>query len=409
MPDMDGLEVLRHVKQEDPATEVILMTAYATVTQAVEAVKSGAYHYLTKPFEPDELQLVLQKALERRQLKEETRILKEQVQREYGFPNIVGESEAMRRAYNLARKAAESDTTVMLTGESGTGKEVFARAIHVASARSSNRFVAVNCGAMPSELIESELFGHVKGAFSGAMKDKKGLFMEADGGTILLDEITELDPELQVKINRVIQEREIRRVGDTRDVSVDVRIIAASNRDLLEAVEEGYFREDLYYRLNVFPIPLPPLREREGDIPLLVGHFLSRLADGEEPYSVDAGAMETLINYHWPGNVRQLQNAVERAVVLAEDRQITADLFNFIRGDANDMRTEVGELANLEYREAMDRASERFQRRYLTELLKRTGGNVTRAAEKAGIERESFHRLMRKVDVDADEIRQQAD
>jgi two-component system response regulator HydG len=409
MPDMDGMELMRRVGEEAPHAEVILMTAYATVSQAVEAVKAGAYNYLTKPFEPDELKIALEKALERKQLREEAQILKEQVERRYGFDNIIGESEPMRRAFELARKAAESDTTVLLTGESGTGKELFARAIHHASARASRRFVAINCGAMPKELIESELFGHVKGAFSGATKDKRGLFMEANGGTLFLDEITELDPDLQVKINRAIQEKEIRRVGDTADIPVDVRIIASTNRDLERAVEAGHLREDLYYRLNVFPLRLPPLRERPSDVPALVGHFL-RLHVGEEAgdYEVTPGAMELLMSYHWPGNVRELQNALERAVVLCEDGRITRSLFPFLQPQEDRYPPEAAIAAALPYREAMDKMTLACQKQYLIEVLRRTGGNVTRAAEHAGIERESFHRLMRKCDVDADEIRRHA-
>ncbi len=405
MPGMDGMELLRQVKARAPQTEVILMTAFATVSQAVEAVKAGAYNYLTKPFEPDELKIALEKALERKQLREETQILKEQVQEKYGFPNIIGESEAIKDAFELARKAAEADTTVLLTGESGTGKELFARAIHSASDRARRRFVAINCGAMPKELIESELFGHVRGAFSGASKDKRGLFMEADGGSLFLDEITELEADLQVKINRAIQEREIRRVGDTEDIPVDVRIIASTNRDLQKAMEEDRFREDLYYRLNVFPIRLPPLRERPRDIPLLVDHFL-RLFAGEEAdrYELSTAAMEKLMNYHWPGNVRELQNAIERAVVLCDDYLITPSLFPFLESDEQRPPADMAALVNLPYRKAMDKASLSCQRQYLIDVLKQYGGNVTRAAEHAGIERESFHRLMRKCDVERDDI-----
>lgn len=408
MGDMGGMEVLKTIKSEWPDTEVILMTAYATVSQAVDAVKMGAYHYLTKPFEPDELNIVLEKALERKQLREEAQILKEQVERKYGFPNIVGESEAMKRAYELARKAADTDTTVLLTGESGTGKELFARAIHHASERRMRRFVAVNCGAVPSTLMESELFGHVRGAFSGATKDKRGLFMEADGGTLLLDEISELEVDLQVKINRAIQEREVRRVGDTTDIPVDVRLIAATNRDLKKEMKAGNFREDLFYRLNVFPIKLPPVRERLGDIPLLVEHFLKEHA-GEEAgrYEVEPSAMELLMNYTWPGNVRELQNAIERAVVLAEDGLITASLFPFIEAAVEDATSDMNLLAALPYREAMDRASRSAQRHYVTQVLRMFEGNVTRAAEHADIERESFHRLMRKCDVEREDIRRE--
>jgi two-component system response regulator HydG len=408
MPDMDGMEVLKTVKQELPRTEVILMTAYATVSQAVEAVKAGAYNYLTKPFESDELHIAIEKALERKQLREEADILKEQVEARYGFANIVGDSQEMQQAYTLARKAAESDTTVLLTGESGTGKELFARAIHHASNRGSRRFVAINCGAMPRELIESELFGHVKGAFSGATKDKRGLFMEANNGTLLLDEIGELSPDLQVKINRAIQEKEIRRVGDTVDISVDARIIAATNRDLKEAMEEGEFREDLYYRLNVFPLNLPPLRKRREDIPALVGHFLQGYAREKGiDYQVDDDAVELLMSYPWPGNVRELQNAVERAVVLSDGGRITRALFAFLESTGAESSAEVSTLAVLPYREAMDRVSGQAQTQYLTEVLRRCGGNVTKAAQHAGIERESFHRLLRKCGVQADDIRRE--
>ncbi len=408
MPEMDGMELLTAVKKDFPQVEVILMTAFATVAQAVEAVKNGAYYYLTKPFEPDELKITLEKALERKQLREEAQALKEQVERKHGFPSIVGESEPMKRAFTLARKAAETDCTVLLSGESGTGKEVFARAIHHSSERSSRRFVAINCGAMPKELIESELFGHVKGAFSGATRDKPGLFMEADGGTLFLDEISELDAELQVKINRAIQEREIRRVGDTVDVPVDVRIIASTNRDLKTALEEGRFREDLYYRLNVFPIELPPLRSREGDIPVLVDHFLKEFAGVDaDAYEVEPSAMEMLMNHSWPGNVRELRNAIERAVVLCEDRTIGRSLFSFL--DTSDEATgrDVSALAVLPYREAMDKMNLDCQRDYLMAVLKRFGGNVTHAANHAGIERESFHRLMRKCGITSDDAKKE--
>jgi len=406
MPGMDGMELLQTIKERSPNTEVILMTAYATVAQAVTAVKEGAYDYLTKPFEPDELEITLEKAVERKQLREQTRILKEQVEEKYGFPNIVGKSEAIKQAFNLARKAADSDTTVLLTGESGTGKELFARAIHHASARRNRRFVAINCGAMPKDLIESELFGYVKGAFSGASRDKLGLFMEADGGTLLLDEITELSPDLQIKINRAIQEKEIRRVGDTTDIPVDVRIIACTNRNLAEAMKTGQFREDLYYRLNVFPIELPPLRERLGDVNLLVEHFLKEFTRSKpEDYEVTPAAMKLLMNHQWPGNVRELQNAVERAVVLAEDGRLTPALFPFIESAAKESDAELSVLLALPYREATDRLVDSCRRQYLEGVLRECNANVTRAAEHAGLERESFHRLMRQYGIDREKIK----
>ena len=408
MPDMNGMEVLRAIKEESSQTEVILMTAFAEVSQAVEAVKEGAYNYVKKPFEPEDMLITLEKALERKRLKERTRVLQEEVEDKYGFPNIVGQSDAMRRVYELAHKAAKTDTTVLITGESGTGKELFAKAIHYASSRAKNRIVAINCGAVPKDLIESELFGHVKGAFSGATKDKQGLFEEANGGTLLLDEISELPLELQVKINRAIQEREIRRVGDTRSRKVDVRLIASTNRDLAEAVREGDFRQDLYYRLNVFPLRLPPLRERDGDIPLLVEHFLEEFAGEEaEEYEVEPDAMQQLLCHDWPGNVRELRNVIERAVVLADDQRITVETL-VMGGQPMQTGQEDGNpLTELPYREAMDRMSTNCQSEYLVQVLKKYGGNVTKAAEHAGIERESFHRLMRKCDIKSEEIKRE--
>jgi len=408
MPDMNGMEVLRAIKEESQQTEVILMTAFAEVSQAVEAVKEGAYNYVKKPFEPEDMLITLEKALERKRLKERTRVLQEEVEDKYGFPNIVGQSDAMRRVYELAHKAAKTDTTVLITGESGTGKELFAKAIHYASSRAKNRIVAINCGAVPKDLIESELFGHVKGAFSGATKDKQGLFEEANGGTLLLDEISELPLELQVKINRAIQEREIRRVGDTRSRNVDVRLIASTNRDLAEAVREGDFRQDLYYRLNVFPLRLPPLREREGDIPLLVEHFLEEFAGEEaDDYEVEPDAMQQLLCHDWPGNVRELRNVIERAVVLADDQRVTVDTLVMGGQPLEVGQEESNPLTELPYREAMDRMSTNCQSEYLVQVLKKYGGNVTKAAEHAGIERESFHRLMRKCDIKSEEIKRE--
>jgi two-component system response regulator HydG len=406
MPDLDGMEILKSVKKERPDTEVVIMTAYADVAQAVEAMKQGAYDYVRKPFEPDELQMILDKAVERRRLREQTSILREQVEARHGFANIVGESRPMKDALELAGKAARSDATVLLTGESGTGKEVFARAIHLASPRSGGRFVAINCGAMPKELIESELFGHVRGAFSGATQSKAGLFEEADGGTMFLDEISELSPELQIKINRAIQEREIRRVGDTRDRKVDVRILAATNRDLRDAIREGGFREDLYYRLNVFPLHLPPLREREGDIPLLVQHFLKQIAGEQaDEYRIDPAAMRLLQQQSWPGNVRELRNAIERAVVLAEDGRITPEMFDLPESAGRADHALLQGLTEQPYKEAVAEASRRAQQAYVEGVLRRFRGNVTRAAQHAGIERESFHRLMRKLDIQSEEYR----
>lgn len=404
MPDLSGMDILRAIKKENENTEVILMTAYAEVAQAVEALKAGAYDYVIKPFEPDEMVLTMEKALERKGLRERTAILEEEVAEKFGFPNIVGQSEALQRAFELARKAIASDTTVILTGDSGTGKELFSRAIHYSGPRGKNRFVAINCAAIPRDLVESELFGHVRGAFSGATRDKPGLFEEADGGTLLLDEITELAFDMQAKINRVLEQHEVRRLGDVKDRPVDVRVIASSNQDFKVAMEEGRFRADLYFRLNVFPIHLPRLCEREGDVELLVGHFLREFT-GEKvaQYTIEPEAMQLLVGYSWPGNVRELRNAIERAVALCEDKKIGADLFAFTRGDRSQEAAKV--VADLPYREAMDRMSAEAQKQYLLTVLERCDGNVTKAAEHAGIERESFHRLMRKCGIRSEDVK----
>ena len=408
MPEMDGIEVLRQIKKESPETEVVLMTAFGDVSQAVEAIRAGAYDYVLKTNVPDEMPLTLQKALERKRLKEQAAHLQEEVESRFGFCNIVGRSPAMQRAFDLARKAVNTDTTVLLTGESGTGKELFARAIHYSSRRSKGRFQAINCAAMPRELIESELFGHVRGAFSGAMRDKPGLFEHADGGTLLLDEITELAPDVQAKINRVLEEGEVRRVGDTRDRIVDVRIIACTNRDLHDAMNCGEFREDLFFRLNVFPIHLPPLREREGDLPLLIKHFLQEFVGEEaDSYVIEPKAMQRILEHSWPGNVRELRNSLERAVVLCDGKRITEDLFSFPAGRLGvEVAAAVPSVPlELPYRAAMDQMTKECQRQYLLAALRAHGGNVTKAAEHAGIERESFHRLMRKCNVRAEDVK----
>jgi two-component system response regulator HydG len=410
MPDMGGMEVLQEIKKEWPETEVILMTAYAEVDQAVQALKAGAYDYLTKPIDPEELVLTLEKALERKRLREKTEQLQEEVEGKFGFSSIVGDSRAMREVFALARKAVTTDTTVLLTGESGTGKELFARAVHYGSRRARQRFLAINCAAMPKDLIESELFGHVRGAFSGAVRDKPGLFEQADGGTLLLDEVGELPLEVQAKINRVLQEGEVRRVGDTRDRIVNVRIIACTNRDLHEAMEAGEFREDLYFRLNVFPLHLPPLRERDGDVPLLVKHFLAQFAGPDAGRcEIEPEAMQKLMDYHWPGNARELRNCIERAVVLCEDGKITADLFAFRSGPGEADAVVAGTHVPTDqpYRQAMDRMTIECQKSYLLAVLKLHGGNVTKAAEHAGIERESFHRLMRKCGLRSEDVKRE--
>ncbi len=407
MPGADGLEVLRAVKQHAPSTEVILMTAFASVQSAVEAMREGAYDYLQKPFDPDEAVVKIDRAVEHKKLRDRAEDLAREVRGRSGFEGLIGKSEAMRKVFALLEKAAGLDLTVLLLGESGTGKEVAARALHAEGPRKDRRFLAVNCGAFPAELIESELFGHVKGAFTGATSDRIGLVEQAAGGTLFLDEVGELPLALQVKLNRALQEREFRRVGDGVDRKVEARFVAATNRDLKAAVAEGKFREDLFYRLAVFPIRLPSLRERREDVPLLAAHFLgrARARAGKGPTGFAPDAIRALTTHAWPGNVRELENAVERAAAVAEGAEIrAADLpaevtepgGSPIPGDA---------LASLAWREAAELLRERATREYLVAILRASAGNVSRAAERAGLARESLHRLLKKHRVDPDDYR----
>lgn len=325
MPIADGMDVLKAVKAASPETVVLVVSAFATADSAVEAMKHGAYDYLTKPFQVDEVQLIVRNALEKRRLSTENMLLKREMASQSSFASIVGQSEAMRKVFDLVRKVADAKSNVLICGESGTGKELVARAIHYNSTRSSMPFVAVNCSAVPETLLESELFGHVKGSFTGAIANKAGLFEVANGGTIFLDEIGDTTPTIQVKLLRVIQEREFRRVGGNQDMKVDVRIIAATNRDLEKAVAEGAFREDLYYRLDVIPIRLPPLRLRTGDIPLLVQHFLDKFAQesGKQLPILQPEAMHVLLGHEWRGNVRELENLIERVVAFSSGTPVS--------------------------------------------------------------------------------------
>ena len=319
MPKADGMDVLKAVKSSSPDTVVLVVTAFGTADSAVEAMKQGAYDYLTKPFQVDEVQLIIRNALEKRRLSTENMLLKREMASQSSFAQIVGQSEAMQKVFDVVRKVADSKSNVLICGESGTGKELVARAIHYNSVRSAMPFVAVNCSAVPETLLESELFGHMKGSFTGAVANKAGLFEIANGGTIFLDEIGDTTPTIQVKLLRVIQEREFRRVGGNQDMKVDVRVIAATNRDLEKAVADGSFREDLYYRLDVIPIRLPPLRLRAGDIPLLVTHFLGKFSQesGKPAATLTTEAMHVLLGHEWRGNVRELENLIERVVAFS--------------------------------------------------------------------------------------------
>ncbi len=396
MPRMDGLRLLEEVKRVQPDLTFIVMSAYGTQDDAIQAMKAGAYDFVSKPFRPDEVVLVLRKAEERERLQRENRRLRTELAEGYRFEHVVGASEGMAEMLRQVRKVAPLKTTVLLAGESGTGKELVARAIHELSPRASLPFVAVNCGAIPAELIESELFGHVKGAFTDAVRNKKGLFAEADGGTLFLDEVGELPPGLQVKLLRALQEEEIRRVGDTRPEKVDVRVVAATARDLARAVKEGLFREDLYYRLNVVGIRLPPLRERPGDIEPLCRHFLgkyARLRPEGPAASFAPEALEAMRAYRWPGNVRELEHAVERALVLCEGPLVREeDLPDDVRAPARAPAPlpATGPEGSLSIKQVVRAVEEQLIRR----ALERTGGNRTRAAEILEI---SYRALLYKI------------
>ena len=381
MARVDGLQVLRSTKEISPETAVIVVTAVGSTETAVEAMKLGAYDYLTKPFKLDEIALVVKNALERKRLRDENVYLREQLGNQYRLDNIVGKSAALATVFDTVRKVADSPSTVIITGESGTGKELVARAIHFNGSRRNKPFVPVNCGAVPEDLLESELFGHVRGAFTGAVSNKVGLFTAAEGGTLFLDEITEIPTLLQVKLLRAIQEREIRRVGDTREIKIDVRLITASNRDLEQAVQEGVLREDLFYRLNVIPIHLPPLRERREDIPILVAHFLDKLGKqlGKRVSGVAPEAMALLERYHWPGNIRELENVFERAIVLGGGDVVGPDALPDSLRRERPVRGLVVELPE----DGMDLEAtlDGIERRYLQKAMERTNNVQTKAAE----------------------------
>jgi two-component system response regulator AtoC len=324
MPKMDGLDFLNEAKKAGVDATIIMMSAYGTVDIAIEAIKLGAYDYISKPFKPDEVILTLKKAEERERLRRENELLRKEVKKEYSFENIISKNKQMQKIFEVITKVAQYKSTILITGESGTGKELVARALHYNTDRAQNPFVAVNCGAIPENLLESELFGHAKGAFTDAIRTKKGLFEEADGGTLFLDEIGELPPQLQVKLLRVLQEGEIRRIGESKPIQVDVRIVAATVKDLVKEVNEGRFRDDLFYRINVLPIHIPPLRERNEDVPLLTAHFIRKYSQAmsKNVLGIDSRALEALMNYKWYGNVRELENTIERAIVLADRENI---------------------------------------------------------------------------------------
>jgi two-component system response regulator AtoC len=379
MPRMGGLDLLAALRAKQHPATVVVMSAYGNVDLAIEAMKAGAYDYVSKPFKPDEIILALRKAEEREALRRENRALREQIQKDHQFESILAKSRAMLEIFRTISKIADFKTTVLVTGESGTGKELVARAIHGRSSRRGQAFVAINCGAIPENLLESELFGHKKGAFTDAAADRRGLFEEAHGGTLFLDEIGELPTNLQVKLLRVLQEETIRRLGESRDVRVDVRIIAATHRDLPADVAAGRFREDLFYRINVLPIHVPPLRSRREDIHLLLDHFIGRnnARLGTQIRGVSTEARKHLLEYAWPGNVRELENTIERAMVLAESDVLQpADLPERIRDAVDPVQVQLasGELS-------IKRTAAAIEQILIRRALQKTKGNRTRAAD----------------------------
>jgi two-component system response regulator AtoC len=381
MPNMNGMDFFKTARDKLWATTVIMMSAYGSIDTAVEAMKQGAYDFISKPFKSDEVLLTLKKAEERESLKRENRWLKERIrkiQENYYFGSMVAKSKEMLSVFKLSEKAAQYNTTVLIYGDSGTGKELIARGIHFIGERSKKPLVPVNCGGIPENLLESELFGYVKGAFTGADKNKKGLFQEAEGGTIFLDEIGELPLSLQVKILRVLQENEIRPVGDSKTMQIDVRVIAATAKNLEEEVGKGTFREDLFYRLNVLPIKLPPLRNRPEDIPLLSQHFIDKFSISldKEIKGITSAAMSILLKHSWPGNVRELENVIERAVVLTEGKNLVPE--NFPSNLGVESLTDKMDDFLEEY--SLKAAQKVLEKRLITRALEKTGGNRTRAA-----------------------------
>ena len=390
LPEVDGIEILKTALKQSPKAKVIMITAYGSVDTAVEAMKQGAYDYITKPFSMDELLIVVRHLIEFRRLEYENTMLREKIDEKYAFEGIIGNSSKMEEVLEKVKIIADSASTVLITGESGTGKELIANAIHYHSARRDNSFIKVSCAALPETLLEAELFGYEKGAFTGALKQKKGRFELANNGTLFLDEIGEISPAIQVKLLRVLQERQFERLGGTETLSVDVRIICATQRDLKKEVKNGMLREDLYYRLNVVPIHIPPLRERQEDILLIANNFIKKFSAQNNKHieGISPEAKDMLINYPFPGNVRELEHAIERAVILGNDNYIQPkDLPDDIHKFYDDSTTLSAMVA---YAEPLSKAIDHFEREYIIKALEESKGNKTAAAEKLGISRKTL-------------------
>ncbi len=398
LPGKSGMEILSHVKKTKPGLPVIMITAYGTIKQSVNALKAGAMDYIVKPFDIEELQIIVEQGLERRRLQNENIRLKNELKKKFGPGSMLGKSKKMLDVFNMIEKIAATDSSVLITGESGTGKEMAARAIHFLGQRRDKPFISLNCGALPETLLESELFGHVKGAFTGAMFNKKGMFDVAEHGTLLLDEIGEMSPMTQVKILRTLQEKTIRQVGGTREIPVDARIISATNQNLKEKIGDGSFREDLYYRLNVLSLEIPPLRERKEDISLLVHHFLQKYSEkmGRKKKRISPEVMRLFEDYPWPGNIRELENTIERIVAVEERETITKSILP--REFTVPARTE-----GLEYKIHpgfnLNKTIDGISREYIREALTQSGGNMKKAADILGLKYRALRYLIEKLGV----------
>lgn len=406
MPGMDGLALLEILKKDSPDQTVIMMTAFGTIDSAVEAMKRGAYDFITKPFDHDALLLRMEKALERSALLKENQRLQKACQGNFSFPEMVGKSAAMQRVYETIRMVAKNDLTVLITGESGTGKDLTARAIHALSARKDKPWVAVNCPTVPENILESELFGYKKGAFTHATTNKIGLFQEADKGTIFLDEIGDVSPAIQTKLLRVLQEKEIKPLGDTKSIHVDVRIISSTNQDLKEKIKLGQFREDFYYRINVLPIELPPLRQRKEDIPIIANHLLEKHChELKKPLKkISEELMDIFLKKTWEGNIRELENVILQGILFSTSGEIKPRDVGIKKETPNNIAADP-DIDEMQYKVAKEEMLKRFNAQYIGQCLKKCEGNVTHAAKLCGLERQALQQIMRRYDIKADPFR----
>jgi DNA-binding NtrC family response regulator len=407
MPQLDGISLLEHIKKIDPQASVIIMTAFGTIETAVEATQKGAYDYITKPFRRERILLTIDKVMQWRRVTSENRLLWEALTEKSGFANLVGSTAVMKEIYDRVQQVAPTSATVLVTGPSGTGKELLARAVHQYSTRNTRKLITVNCTAIPENVLESELFGHVKGAFTGAWKDKRGLVEEAEGGTLFLDEIGDLSYVLQTKLLRLLQEGEFKPVGSNTTKKADLRFIAATNHDLTADIAARVFREDLYYRLNVIHFMLPALKARKADIPLLAYHFLEKYTrnNAKQIRDISPEAMQTLTGHDFPGNVRELENIIERGVIFCRGTTLQERDLQLSPNGKNPMPACREEVQQLTFRDAKEQMTQLFHRQYVEALLRENKGNISRAADRAGIQRQYLHRLMKESGINADEFK----